>query len=407
MAASCKHRAFLSSVHSVQNRGADVRSSKNILLCRPGTKFRLVLTKQADTRALHVKIAIEGPAEGLKAEMWVLNAEGGEHIRPTLLNLQHNTGYWVSALLNHRVFCKVWTEECPLCKQAKQNADHEKALQSFRSQLKQSKTRLSEQRLQSENSRKALESRIKQLEQAAVDNERKLAAVVDENESLKKETEESAAKISELTAALAEEKEARELVVATNVAAATLENELLRLDSRIDSLKKRLAKQRESAENTQKQLRFRIRAMEEKAVAKKRNYGSILSALQSKCGRLQEEAKIAAESQAELTDRCSSFEKEVEELKSALADEQTRFSALQQEHRAEIEAERKERADELAAVNGKKADETLKEENECMRSQVFNFKHEEEAERENAVDSQAKAVSPSAVPADWEPVDAK
>ncbi|KAI6243077.1 hypothetical protein M3Y99_00157000 [Aphelenchoides fujianensis] len=299
MAASCKHRAFLSSVHSVQNRGADVRSSKNILLCRPGTKFRLVLTKQADTRALHVKIAIEGSAKGLKGEIRVVDEEGIESF--SRRNAELNRTYRVSASLNHRVFCKVWTEECLFCK--------------------------------------------------------------DE--------------------------------VTQKAAAKALKNDFHQLNSQIHDLKHRLAKQQEDAENTQKQLRFRIRAMEEKAVAKKRNYGSIISALGSQCGTLQQQAAVAAESQAELVDWWSRLESEVEELKSALADEQTRFSALQQEHRAEIEAERKERADELASVNGTKADETLKEENECMRSPVFNFKPKDEEERQDA------AVSPSADPAEF------
>ncbi|KAI6243070.1 hypothetical protein M3Y99_00155900 [Aphelenchoides fujianensis] len=395
MAPSCEHSDSLSDIHSVEYGGVDVESSTCDLSFRPGTKLSLVLTKKPQREAPRVKIAIEGSTENLRGKIWYPSEKDGE-IDTTRWNVELNTEYRVPLALKHRVFCKVWTEECPLCKaDAEQKAVHETQLQSLRSQLKQLENRLAEQRLQSENTQKVMESRIRQLEQAAVDNERKLKTVVDQNESLKKETEESAAKISELTAALAEETKARESVVATNVAAATLENELLRLDARIDSLKKRLAKQREGAENTQKQLRFRIRAMEEKAVAKKRNYGSILSALESKCGRLQEEAKIAAKSQAEL-------EKEIKELKSALADEQTRFSALQQEHRAEIEAEREKRAGESAAK------EFLMEEIGCMRSQVFNFKHEEEAERQNADDPQANAVSPSAVPADsWEPVDAK
>ncbi|KAI6226347.1 hypothetical protein M3Y99_01300700 [Aphelenchoides fujianensis] len=187
--ASCKHSAFLCCRQSVEYRGEDVQSPQGFLPFRPDTDFRLVVTKNPERRAPHVKIAIEGSTESLRGELWYPSEKDGE-IDTTRWNVQLNTEYRVPALLNHRVFCKVWTDDCPLCTdEAEQKADYEEVLQTFRSELKQSENRLSEQRLQVENLQKTLKSRIRQLKQAAVDKERKLAEVLQKNETLKEENE--------------------------------------------------------------------------------------------------------------------------------------------------------------------------------------------------------------------------
>ncbi|KAI6171494.1 hypothetical protein M3Y99_02002200 [Aphelenchoides fujianensis] len=402
--AFCEHSTYLSTVHSVAYHGADVQSSKVALLFRPGMIFSLVLTASCSTLQ-HVKIALEGSVEGLKGAIWTHDKKGDDLI--FLEDVQLNENYWIALSPNSRVFCRVWTDECPFfeCKLAQQQAAHKKELQTLRSQLKQSETRLIEQRWRAENSQKALESRIQQLEQEAADNERKLATAVDENDSFKQQMEESLAKISELTAALEEQKAAGEAAAAETLAASkALENEVVKKEVRIDSLKDQLTKQREGAKKTKQQLRSHIQAMEEKMVDKKRNYVSVISSLESKCEGLQKEAKIAAKSRAELVDRCALLENEVSELKSALSDEQAR---------AEIEAERKERADELATLHEKlasveKAKETLEEEIECMRSQVFNFKPVGDGERQDAsAEDNADDQSDSTSSSEFERIDAQ
>ncbi|KAI6238320.1 hypothetical protein M3Y99_00701900 [Aphelenchoides fujianensis] len=191
MAPSCEHSDSLSDIHSVEYGGVDVESSKCDLSFRPGTKLSLVLTKKPEREAPRVKIAIEGSTENLRGKIWYPSEKDGEidttHSNCSW-NVQLNTEYRVPLALKHRVFCKVWTDNCPLCKaDAEQKADYEEVFQTFLSQLKQSENRLSEQRLQAKNLQKALESRIRQLKQAAVDNERKLAEVLQENETLKEE----------------------------------------------------------------------------------------------------------------------------------------------------------------------------------------------------------------------------
>ncbi|KAI6230490.1 hypothetical protein M3Y99_01057100 [Aphelenchoides fujianensis] len=231
MAVSCKHRAFLSTDVYVQYCGESVQSPKFELPFRPGTNVSLVLTKEPHLSNAYVKITIEGSANGLKAKMWVLDEEGRDLV--PRWNAQLNKDYWTSGLLKHRVFCRLWTDDCPLSTHdAEQKAAHENELQTLRSQLKQSEDRVAVQQLQTRVSQNVLQSRIQQLEQGAADNERKLAAeisglklaleeqkaageaavvnaklasVENANEAFMEERKKLAADIAELTAALEEQ----------------------------------------------------------------------------------------------------------------------------------------------------------------------------------------------------------
>ncbi|KAI6234147.1 hypothetical protein M3Y99_00830100 [Aphelenchoides fujianensis] len=167
--------ALLLTVHSVVYRGADVESEKIDFPYSPGTKFSLVVTKPADSLVTNVKIGAEGSVESLHGAIWVENHEGRNSI--PRWEARFNTNYPAALSLNDRVFCCVWIKECSFCKEA----DHEKVLESLRSQLEQSERRLAEQRLQAENSQKALESRIHQLEREGADNKRKLTTAVEED----------------------------------------------------------------------------------------------------------------------------------------------------------------------------------------------------------------------------------
>ncbi|KAI6230497.1 hypothetical protein M3Y99_01058000 [Aphelenchoides fujianensis] len=219
MAVSCKPRAFLSTDVYVQYCGESVQSPKFELPFRPGTNVSLVLTKEPHLSNAYVKITIEGSAHGLKAKMWVLDEEGRDLV--PRWNAQLNKDYWTSGLLKHRVFCRVWTDDCPLCADdAEQKAAHEKELQTLRSQLKQSEDRVAVQQLQTRVSQNVLQSRVQQLEQGTADNERKLAAAVNENESIKQEL---AAEIFGLKLALEQQKVAGEAAV-VNAKLASVEN---------------------------------------------------------------------------------------------------------------------------------------------------------------------------------------
>ncbi|KAI6226357.1 Spop-1 protein [Aphelenchoides fujianensis] len=182
MAASRKRPLTVEIVHSVEYLGADVESEQIELPFRPGTKFSLLMTKPPDSLVMHVKIVIEGPVEGLDGAIWVENRE--RHSSIPRWNAQLNQNYSIALSLNDRVNCRVWIEEGSSCKEAKLKADHAKEVESLRSQLERSESRLAEQRLEAENTQKALASRIHQLEQGATNNERKLAAAADENAAL-------------------------------------------------------------------------------------------------------------------------------------------------------------------------------------------------------------------------------
>ncbi|KAI6239715.1 hypothetical protein M3Y99_00537400 [Aphelenchoides fujianensis] len=284
MAAACKHSDFLAVVQYLEwKEQEDLQWQQLALPFASNTFVKFAVAPKGFEVPMRTFISSE-KMDQVFAEVWVEHPVVGRKSEATKAPF----GDYVELGDLERgdcVFWRVWTDECPFCEdEAKQQAAHEKELQDLRSQLKQSKDRSDEQRLQSENSQKALESRSRLLENVTVGFGRKLKTAVDENESFKQQMEKSAAEISELT--------------------------------------------------------------------------------------------------------------------DALADEFDRFSVLQQEHRAEIESERKQTAEELAALIEKlaaveKANETLKEENECMRSQVFNFKHEDESERQNAV------VDPPLFPAEF------
>ncbi|KAI6238493.1 hypothetical protein M3Y99_00672800 [Aphelenchoides fujianensis] len=185
MAAAGNQSALLLTVHSVEYRGVDVESETIELPFNAGTKFNLVVTKPADSLVVNVKIEAEGSVESsVEGALWVENQEGRNSIPRKFprWDAQFNTNYPAALSLNDRVFCCVGTDECSFCKaEAKQKKDHEKVLESLRCQLEQSESRLSEQRRQAENTRKALKSRIRQLEQEAADNERKRTTAAEEN----------------------------------------------------------------------------------------------------------------------------------------------------------------------------------------------------------------------------------
>ncbi|KAI6171249.1 Speckle-type POZ protein-like isoform X1 [Aphelenchoides fujianensis] len=220
MAAVCNHSGLLLTVHNVEYQEEDVESSKCELPFRPGTKISLVLTCPTDSEEsdVQLKIAIEGSAEELKGALWVSHEKGRNYISHR--DVDFNTNYSIYAMCYDRVFCDVWTDECPFCEDgtAEQEAAHEKELEILRSQLKQSEDRLAEQRLQAENVQNALQSRIQQLEEEAMENERKLAAAVDElsNAASKQENEQLATVNAGLTAALDEQKTASEALEKEN-----------------------------------------------------------------------------------------------------------------------------------------------------------------------------------------------
>ncbi|KAI6239740.1 hypothetical protein M3Y99_00540200 [Aphelenchoides fujianensis] len=213
MAASCKHSTFLSTVQSVEYRGTDVQSPKCELPFRPGTNFSLVLTKHAFGKRPDVKIAIEGSADGSKGALWVSDERGQNSIPPW--NAQLNKNYTVSLSPNYRVFCTLWTEECPFCKHetAQQEADHEEKLQTLRSQLEQTEDRLAEQQLQAsglhsldhplrsfqnESIKEEMAAEIAALEQQKQAGE---AAVVSAKEAFGEEQKKLAVDIAEAAAA--------------------------------------------------------------------------------------------------------------------------------------------------------------------------------------------------------------
>ncbi|KAI6238526.1 hypothetical protein M3Y99_00676200 [Aphelenchoides fujianensis] len=133
--------------------------------------------------------------------MWVADEDGRD--LNNHWNALFNTNYPAALSLNDRVFCEMWPK-CNLCEiRAMLKSEREEALHSLLSELKQSNSYSALKHLHAVND---LQTDIQELEEEAVDNERKLATAVGENKSLKREKKQAAAKIAELTAALEKQK---------------------------------------------------------------------------------------------------------------------------------------------------------------------------------------------------------
>ncbi|KAI6239729.1 hypothetical protein M3Y99_00539000 [Aphelenchoides fujianensis] len=246
MATACDHPAALPCVQSVDYRGVDVQSPKTSLPFRPGTKFSLVLKKLTSVEQA-VKIAIEGLPVGLKCAIWTLSTD--DDFTPRV-NVKPNKYCPVYPSLNDRVFCKVWPEECPFCKEEqeasakaleREEATPRKATESVENEP-------SEERVQAEC---ALLSRIRQLEREAADGEQKLAAALQENDARVAKNAQLASTIQSLEEKLGERKKAAK--EAADREAALVEQRAAH-EKELDGLKSKLSNERTRSSSLQRQV---------------------------------------------------------------------------------------------------------------------------------------------------------
>ncbi|KAI6239749.1 Kelch-like protein diablo [Aphelenchoides fujianensis] len=341
MATACKHSACLSAVIDVQFCGVDVESPKCELPFRAGTKFSLEVTEPS-TAGLFVKITIDGRAEGLSGAIWGLSKEGDCGPRT---GIEVNAYYPVYPSLNDRVFCEVWTDECPFCEDEREAVAEalERERATRRKTIESLEKNLSELELQVENTTRAYHSRFRQLKQQATDNEQKLAAALKENAVLASTVCYRESDCGHLRQQLAEAAGRQKKLDEQQLHATALQNTLR---SRIQQLEKTKAT---------------VAPEDDARVAKNTQLASTIQSLEEKLGQRKKAAKEAADREAALVEQRAAFEKELDALKSKLSTEKTRSSSLQRQvadHEKAVRESRKEateRERKLAAVQRENA----------------------------------------------------
>ncbi|KAI6226262.1 hypothetical protein M3Y99_01309900 [Aphelenchoides fujianensis] len=347
MAAACNHPAALPCVQSVDYRGVNVRGPKCDLPFRPGTKFLLGVTKRRDPKKKQVRIAIDGPADGLKGELWIVDTHSDQLV--SRWSAQLNKNYAVTLSADHRVFCKVWPEECPVCKDeaAQQETDHREELKALRSQLKQSEDDASEQRLQAENSQKALQSRIRQLEREAAESERKLAAALQENDARTAKNTQLASTIQSLEAKLGERKKA--VKEAADRETALVEQRAV-FEKELDALKSKLSKEQVRSSSLQRQVGDHEKAAREskkEATERERKLAAVQreqkKQLEAEVAALKLVVKKNAGVAEELAAASENLER-VEKAKAACTEQNEQLAAALEQQEAASEAAAAEKA---------------------------------------------------------------
>ncbi|KAI6239739.1 hypothetical protein M3Y99_00540100 [Aphelenchoides fujianensis] len=257
MATACNHPAALPCVQSVDYRGVNVRGFKCELPFRPDTKFNLGVTKRRDPKKKQLRIAIDGAADGLKGELWIVDAHSDQLV--SRWSAQLNKNYVVPLSSNQSVFCKLWPEECHFCREEQEASS--KALEreeaTPRKTTESVENEPSEERVQAEC---ALLSRIRQLEREAAESERKLAAALQENDARVAKNTQLALTIQSLEEKLGERKKAAKEAAERETA---LIEQRAALEKELEALKSKLSKEQTRSSSLQRQVADHEKAVRE------------------------------------------------------------------------------------------------------------------------------------------------